>query len=451
MMQSHHSSSANAARGSVFAILLSLLLGPLTLPPAPAFAADAANINDVARFLAGLPPAPESQLASLTSSSSWQSHARHFNSAWADLDTRRLSKMRAWSGQSLQKTESTLFYMFSGPDYLYANAFFPRATTYVLSGLEPVGQVPDLTRLSAGELAREIREMENELNSVFSFSFFRTKAMKTQLRSGQIRGTLPLLLVFIARAGMTIDDVGYVGADQDGNLQPVATAPAKEGPGGIKIGFTDSDGHKRTLYYFMTDLSNSGARSSGFLKFCATLGAGDAFVKSASYLMHSDDFSVVRDFLIQHSSTLLQDDSGIPVRYLSSGWDLHPYGAYLGPIGLFGGKGQSDLSKVFHKNTVQPLDFGVGYRYHPRESNLLVAVKNGESIATADPGKAEAEPAKHAASGDDGETKSKSKPSKIKTASNSKPAADKEPAAKEPKATVRRHAPKKPGLFFGFF
>jgi len=39
-----------------------------------------------------------------------------------------------------------MLYMFSGPDFLYANVFFPEATTYVLSGLEPVGGMPDVSQ-----------------------------------------------------------------------------------------------------------------------------------------------------------------------------------------------------------------------------------------------------------------------------------------------------------------
>ena len=35
-----------------------------------------------------------------------------------------------------------MFYMFSGPDFLYADAFYSKATTYVLSALDP-GPVPE--------------------------------------------------------------------------------------------------------------------------------------------------------------------------------------------------------------------------------------------------------------------------------------------------------------------
>ena len=74
---------------------------------------------------------------------------------------------------------------------------------------------------------------------------------------------------------------------------------------------------ERTLYYFSTDLSNSGVRASGFLKFCATLAPGNSLLKSASYLLHSGNFSTVRDFILTNSATIIQDDSGIPLAYYS--------------------------------------------------------------------------------------------------------------------------------------
>ncbi len=63
------------------------------------------------------------------------------------LEQSQLARIRAWSSANLTAARPTMFYMFSGPDFLYANAFYPNAKTYVLSGLEPVGTVPDLTTL----------------------------------------------------------------------------------------------------------------------------------------------------------------------------------------------------------------------------------------------------------------------------------------------------------------
>src|SRR5579864_4931539 len=100
-----------------------------------------------------------------------------------------------------------MFYMFSGPDFLYANAFYPKATTYVLSALEPPGSVPDLTRLPYWAVGSALYNVERSLASILSFSFFITKQMKVDLHAGQISGTLPILYVFLARSGKTIREV----------------------------------------------------------------------------------------------------------------------------------------------------------------------------------------------------------------------------------------------------
>src|SRR6201992_1773128 len=111
-------------------------------------AARAADVtpDDTARFLAGMMPSADSPLTPLTKDAAWQRHAKFFDTAFGQLAERQMAKVRAWSEANITDPKPTMFYMFSGPDFLYANAFYPKATTYVLSALEPVGEVPDLTR-----------------------------------------------------------------------------------------------------------------------------------------------------------------------------------------------------------------------------------------------------------------------------------------------------------------
>ncbi|MGB0086027.1 MAG: hypothetical protein WBP94_11725 [Rhodomicrobiaceae bacterium] len=340
--------------------------------------------NDAARFLAGMPPAAGTPLAERAEDSGWKRHANYFDTAWEKLEARQLSKIRDWRGTHLTAPQQTLFYMFSGPDFLYANAFFPKASTYVLSGLEPVGKVPELSELSSRALQGEFRALEVSLNTVLNYSFFITSYMQRQLRGGKVNGTLPVIYVFLARSGKTINEVSYVELDTDGNLKPATDASPKTVTKGAKIAFSDSDGRKQTLYYFTTDLSNGGVKKFGFLKFCEKLAPGDAFIKSASYLLHSGGFSTVRDFLLQNSAAVLQDDSGVPVGYFKDqDWDLKPFGRYLGPIPIFRGNYQSRLAKLFKQPNREPIAFGVGYRWRPNESNLLLSVKKQPKAALA--------------------------------------------------------------------
>src|SRR3954452_11770104 len=113
-------------------------------------AAEIASANDTARFLAGMQPSAASPLAPLTQDPAWQRHARFFDGAFAELDRRQLSRIRAWSQVHLAAPRPTMFYLFSGPYFLYADAFYSGATTYVLSALEPAGPIPDVTKLPRG-------------------------------------------------------------------------------------------------------------------------------------------------------------------------------------------------------------------------------------------------------------------------------------------------------------
>lgn len=341
---------------------------------APAARAQEVTANDTARFLAGMQPSADSPLTPLTSDPAWQRHAKFFDAAFAQLEQRQLSKIRAWSDVNLAAPKPTMFYMFSGPDFLYANAFYSKATTYVLSALEPPGAVPDLTRLPPGGVGAALYHVERSLGSILSFSFFITKQMKADLHAGGISGTLPILYVFLARSGKTVRDVKPVAIDGNGTLIVGTDAAPHNEVRGIRITFAGSDGVERTLYYFSTDLSNSGVKSSGFLKFCATFAPGNSLIKSASYLMYAGNFSKVRNFILNNSATIIQDDSGIPLAYFNSKrWRFFPFGHYLGPIQKFPGRFQETYAELFTR--AQPIDFGIGYRWRPHESNLLLAVK----------------------------------------------------------------------------
>jgi hypothetical protein len=376
----HSTVSRLIAAAAIAATLAATLALAVTAAAAPAAAPapSTETANDTARFLAGLPPAPDSPLAALAKSSgTWAEHARVFDAIFARIDTNTLSKVRAFGRDHLTPPHDTMLYMFSGPDFLFATSFFPSASTYVLAGLEPVGPIPQLMSLPRGAVEGTLHNLERSTATLLNVSFFITKDMATQLSAGPVYGTLPVLLVFMARTGKTIHEVELVNLDGQGNVVPVdeKSTPERGGrptPKGVKIVFSDGDKPRQTLYYFSTDLSDSGIKSSGFLEFCEKLGPADSFIKSASYLLHGSNFSRARSFLLDHSATLLQDDSGVPVTYFDSKkWRLQPYGHYLAPLSIFPGAYQPRAAELFRN--AAPLDFGLGYRWRPGESNLLLA------------------------------------------------------------------------------
>ena len=329
--------------------------------------------DDHAKFLGGLSVAGTA-LENLSEDTGWKRHAKESDAAWSEFDARQLSKIREWSQQELPEAaaeKGPLFYMFSGPDMLHAQTFFPNASVTLLSGLEPVGAIPDVTTVPRASLGGALSNLRNSINTVLAFSFFRTKDMKVDLQATQLNGTLPVIYIFLARTGCSIESVDLVSLNDAGEL-----VTEKGATQGAKIIFTRKGGLKQTAYYFTTDLSNEGIRKhKGFITFCGSFGKGAGFTKAASYLMHNSYFSDVRDFLLASSSTLVQDDSGIPVKHFNPDqWYLRYFGNYPGPIEMFKDRYQPDMAAAYKSATTAPLPFSFGYRWHTRESSLIAAI-----------------------------------------------------------------------------
>ena len=321
--------------------------------PAPAPRAESTITPDeVAHFLAGMPVT--GALEPLTRTAAWRAHAAEFDAAWQSMETRQFAKVRLWS-HGVPSAKS-LYYFFSGPDFLYADVFFPDVSNYILCAIEPVGGVGNLASLGEPALAASLANLRHGLSNVMKYHYFITKDLRVDLAHDQIGGTLPLLYVFLARAGHTIRSV-------------------EQSADSVKIVFQSANGGTKTLHYFRTDLSN-GAANTAFFDFCKKSKGAVALLKSASYLLHTPGFSRCRDFLLQNSSAIVQDDSGIPyLDFAQKDWNVKLFGAYAGTNGIFAKYGQPDLLAAYRGMTSAPLGFAFGYQWKPDKGTLMIATK----------------------------------------------------------------------------
>jgi hypothetical protein len=340
---------------------------------APRAVAVGAGPNDVARFLAGMPVADNSPLAPLTRDPAWQQHAAFFEEQFTKLDVRQLQKLHAWQETYLPESVQPIpvaFYMFSGPDFLYVDQFFPKAAVYVLCGKESLGPAPDPLRIA--NLSGALGNLENAMKSSLNTTYFITKDMKVDLHEQNLNGVLPILYAFIARADKSITNVTLGSLSSGGAFQESTRGSSP----GVRIRYSDNQsGNSQTMYYFTTDISDGGIKSNpGFLKFCQRLGVGSSFLKSCSYLMFENGFGTIRNFILDHSKVIVQDDSGIPIANLDPNkWNVRLFGVYLGPIELFKQHSQPRLRELFAQSNPPPLEFGFGYQWNYKEANLIVA------------------------------------------------------------------------------
>ena len=351
---------------------------PRALPAEP-FESSGTSPQDTALFLAGMPIDPRSPLAPLAQTQPWQQHAAFFETQFAKLTNGKFAKLHLWqdtNAPELKESIPVVYYMFSGPDFLYVDQFLPNASTYIMCGKEALGPAPDPLKIDIGYLAGALQNLEDAMKSSLTATYFVTKDMKVDLQRQELNGTLPILYVFLARGDKTIRDVSFVSLDRSGALR--LSAPGKSGTPGVHITYVDNaSGRQQELFYFTTDISDGGiAANPGFMKFCEQHGVGASFLKSSSYLLFENGFNRVRDFLISNSNLVVQDDSGIPITYFNPDkWNLRLFGTYVGPIELFKQHYQPKLTELYQRSN--PIEFGIGfgYQWDYRKSNLIIATR----------------------------------------------------------------------------
>lgn len=355
-------------------------------PPEPAAPApvDTSDVQDVAAYLAGLPVKQSSELRSFTAQPAWQRFAADADKSWTNYDATRTHKIEAWAAQeldSVRRTSPIIFYPFSGPDLLNAATVFPQSDTYVLVGLEPVGTVPGQKSLESPKLYNAVK---TSLWSVLNFSFFRTNSMAVDLKSLELDGALPLILLFAARTQHQVTDVKYVRVSPEGQLMPADSADVKSKlVPGVEVNMRNAQGHEQKVYYFSADLSDwkLGQTKASILQYVRSLGPLTTYVKSATYLMHKSYFSQVRNLILDRSRYVLQDDSGIAMKYFQpADWQFIHYGTYRRPIPLFAKQYQPALTAAYRDsvNKPRPLPFGTGYNWRVNDSNLMLAKRKTE-------------------------------------------------------------------------
>lgn len=343
----------------------------------------------VARLMAGMDPG-EQGYDSLTSTPAWVEHRAFFEKNWAELSRKRLEPATAWRETDVKPDVSlkTLFYPFSGPDFLNAYLFFPDCDTYIFYSLEAPGVSPavfDLSPTDYGNLLTDIRE---SLDDIFLRQYFITKRMMKELRTPVLRGNAPLIMVFMARMNLEVLTVENVRMGPEGDVQlstftatgALAKRAAKNPVPGVKITFRKPGEKTQTLFYFSVDVSDKGlAAHPEFLTYLNGLGQGITFMKSASYLLHGSNFAKIRGAILGSTHYLLQDDSGLPYRFFGKdGWDVGLYGSYTNAIKDFNGTIQKDLDAAYKAQDPRPLPFKFGYHWGDKYSNVQIAVRQSK-------------------------------------------------------------------------
>ena len=314
----------------------------------------------------------------------YDSFSKQLNQKLVEIGKSRLTPITNWNQAALKrnvKSDTTsVFYPFSGGDFLHVNSLYPNANHYVMMAQESVGSIPDMTKMDKTKTREYIEAADFILRDIYAKSYFITMNMIKDTKSSPVNGMLPVLLWSVSKTGHTITSVEELTVDESGKKTYTPFKVGENKAKAVRITFGNKEkGILKTLTYYSCDISNSGIEKDKAL--AATLKsipASNCFVKSASYLMHYETFTTIRNTVLDKAIYLVQDDTGIPYKYFDkSKFKMELYGNYVKPVSDFSENlFQKDMAAAYTtKEFMGSLSFSLGYHWQTKDQNQMIAIK----------------------------------------------------------------------------
>jgi len=355
---------------------------------APAAANDNVEYNRrataVAQVLAGIQPAPgDPAIDRLVKLEAFAEHQKWMSAQWSQVRG-RISVMETWRAQELRipgTQNRTMIYPFSGPDFLNVYALLPNYPLYIFFSLERPGAMPDLESVTPAQFVKLLQDVRSAFRDIFERNYFITDYMNKQLTTPWIRGTVPVMATMMALLQMRIVRIEPIDLFPDLTRAydaPDLTKRPHRIMRSVRMDFVGPNGGTpQQLYYIAVDATDKQLEFyPGFIDWVAQHRPATALLKSASYLLHDNQFEKTRNMILTTADFVIQDDTGIPYRFLGqSPWHVRLYGRYNRPNmkGLRYGY-QADLEAAYKVKTDLPeLPFPFGYHWKGKQSGLLVA------------------------------------------------------------------------------
>ncbi len=299
---------------------------------------------------------------------------------------------------------TTVVYPFGGGDLVGALATYPDVTELTTISLETAGDVRVIDSIKPGKLANDLDEISNDIRRLYRSAHSTTKSLQAASHS-----TLPGTLM-MALAGLVVHDMQpvafrYFDINEDGTLTYLTadqlderaaeyaatkrgqTAPKKithywyeqDSPyANVEIQYrprADASAPLRTYRHIVANLDDSHMDADDrVLKHLRAKGKVAVMTKAASFLLWYDDFTHIREYLLQNVTWMISDASGIPPSYADpAGFEQITYGDFTGPYFVIDDKNtRAEFIKLWKGQPHRDLPFRFGYPDNANHNHLMI-------------------------------------------------------------------------------
>jgi len=356
------------------AALLLALLAPL---PAAAQPAADNRLDSIARLLAGLPPTHPDH-ARFAELPAWKEHSRVLQESWAKVRDGQAKTLIAWRQAEIPAgcpVGNTLLYPFAGADFLNAHWLFPGCRASLLFGLERIGDVPAIEKMSDKAFEGLLGGVRNFMINLFARNYFVTETMNKSFRADQVRGVTPVFMVLMALSEVEVLKIGRAPLVRAPEAPTVAERKRQLRGVAIEYRAGPAAPVQRLEYYAFDATDAAIGNYPEILDHIRSLQSTTTLLKAASYLLHGNEFSRMREAILDVTRFLVQDDTGLPYAMLRKrGAEVRLYGTYGVPIRPFEYTYQKSLAAAYEKEKPAALPFRFGYQMNNVESRSTLMV-----------------------------------------------------------------------------
>jgi hypothetical protein len=327
-------------------------------------------------------------------------HCKAILSRMAEFRTTYFEKGRTWFDAVVPRdVPKTVVYPFGGGDLLSALVAFPDATEITTISLELAGDPRRLRTLSPDALERSLGGLRSEIGGLISVGSNTSENLSHQQRN-DLPGQVSSFLLGLVAGGYEPVAMRYFTLDDTGAIHYLGQAEIDDLDHQARTGHTRSLKHDWQSPNFSQAFShveiqyrkpgedtirvhrhigwNLGdpylAKHPEVIRHLEKKGRVTLLTKGASYLLWRGDFSVIRNYMLDHLAWMLSDSTGIPPAFTrKAGMVQETYGHYTGAF-LEGTDEHHDdaFIELWRSQKTRRLPFRFGYVDKDKQAHLVV-------------------------------------------------------------------------------
>jgi hypothetical protein len=294
---------------------------------------------------------------------------------WNNYDKKIGTIMSNWAVKEVAYAGGgTVFYPFSGPDFLTADRIFPNADRYVLVSLQKATRPTYPGSMDKGQRENFEKKLNIAWNRFGTLGYFRTDDLDEDQRDKKGRmGITAILMAFAVLQGYEVTDVSPLGFNSNSSKwEPMPADESKWHSVRLSI---QKNGRKVTLDYVSMDLSDGGlrlrAKESAWLK---TMTASPVLLKAASHLLQEPYFGDLRTMIVNSAPIVVQDETGLNYKDLAKVGSVTLYGNFIKPLGMFKSTRQPALAQAYKaEKNKKELPFAFSYIKNSKMRSVQIA------------------------------------------------------------------------------